>query len=176
MKRTFLLIVVSVLLVTLGFAQTPAASGNTDQINIKGCLGGSEGNYTVAEDGTGKIFKITTSSADLKPHVGHEVTLIGSKTVAAENSVAITEVNMISEHCTAAAGVPAETTSALPAPPAVTGCTRCDCYNAFRVCHRAFCCRSTGCKRQRTCGDGGHTSCSRRSTGPGTRCNRSHAF
>jgi hypothetical protein len=119
MKRTFLLIVVSVLLVTLGFAQTPAASGNTDQINIKGCLGGSEGNYTVAEDGTGKIFKITTSSADLKPHVGHEVTLIGSKTVAAENSVAITEVNMISEHCTAAAGVPAETTSTLPASPPV---------------------------------------------------------
>jgi len=118
MKRIFLLIVVPALLVTLGFAQTPAASGTTDQINIKGCLGGSDGNYTVAEDSTGKIFKITTSSADLKPHVGHDVTLIGHKTVAAENSVDITEVNMISEHCTAAAAAPAETTSALPSPPA----------------------------------------------------------
>src|ERR1035441_10163456 len=34
MKRVFLLIVVPVLLVALGFAQTPAASTNTDQTNI----------------------------------------------------------------------------------------------------------------------------------------------
>jgi hypothetical protein len=118
MKRIFLLIVVPALLVTLGFAQTPAASGNTDQINIKGCLGGSDDNYNVAEDDTGKIFKITTSSADLKPHVGHDVTLIGHKTDTSENSVAITEVNMISEHCTTAAAAPAESASALPAPAA----------------------------------------------------------
>ena len=51
MKRVFLLMVVSALLVTLGFAQTPDAGSNTDQANIKGCLGGSDGNYTVAEDG-----------------------------------------------------------------------------------------------------------------------------
>jgi len=111
MKRIFLLIVVPALLVTLGFAQTPAASGNTDQINIKGCLGGSDGNYTVAEDSTGKIFKITTSSPDLKAYQGQHVTLIGHKADTAENSFAVTEVNMISEHCTgaAAAAAPAET-------------------------------------------------------------------
>ena len=110
MKRVFLLMFVSALLATLGFAQTPAASVNTDQTNIKGCLGGSEGNYTIAEDGTRQIFKVTTSSVDLKPHVGHEVKLTGHKVSGAvssgpaDNSFAVTELRMISEHCAAAAG------------------------------------------------------------------------
>jgi DNA segregation ATPase FtsK/SpoIIIE, S-DNA-T family len=108
MKRAFLLMVVPALLVALGFAQTPAASMNTDQTKIKGCLAGSEGNYTVVEDNTDHIYKITTSSADLKPHVGHDVALIGHKasgasSAPADNSFAVTELNMISEHCAAAA-------------------------------------------------------------------------
>ena len=122
MKRVFLLIVVPALLVALGFAQTPAASGNANQMNIKGCLGGSDGHYTVAEDNTGQIFNITTSSADLKPHVGQDVKLIGQKADPAQNSVAVTELNMISEHCTAAAAAPAAAVSTpsenLSTPPA----------------------------------------------------------
>jgi len=124
MKRAFLLMAVPALLVALGFAQTPAASsngGNPDQVNIKGCLGGSDGNYTVAEDNTGKIFKVTTSSADLKAHVGQDVNLVGNKAAAGENSVAVTGLSMISEHCTAAAaapaaavGAPSETVTATP--------------------------------------------------------------
>jgi hypothetical protein len=115
MKRVFLLMVVSALLVTLGFAQTPAAGNNTDTANVKGCLGGSDGNYTVAEDGTRQTFKITTSSVDLKPHLGHEVKLIGHKTSGTvssgtgDNSFAVTELNMISEHCAAAAAAQVET-------------------------------------------------------------------
>jgi hypothetical protein len=109
MKRVFLLIAVSALLVTLGFAQTPAAGSNTDPANVKGCLGGSDGNYTVVEDGSRQIFKITTSSVDLKPHLGHHVTVIGHKTSGTvssgtgDNSFAVTELSMISEHCAAAA-------------------------------------------------------------------------
>jgi hypothetical protein len=57
MKRVFLLMIVSGLLVTLGLAQTPDAGSNTDQANVKGCLGGSDGNYTVAEDGTRQILR-----------------------------------------------------------------------------------------------------------------------
>lgn len=106
MKKVSLLFVLSALLVALGFAQTPAASSNPDQINIKGCLSGSDGNYTVAEDNTGQVFKITTSSADLKPHVGQDVKLTGQK-ASSDSSVAVTELNMISEHCTAAAAAPA---------------------------------------------------------------------
>ena len=112
MKKVFLLIVVPALLVALAFAQTPAVGGNTDQIKVKGCLGGSDGNYTVAEDNTGKIFKIITSSADLKPFVGQDVNLMGQKAATAENSLAVTQVNMISEHCTAAAAAPAASVSA----------------------------------------------------------------
>jgi pyruvate/2-oxoglutarate dehydrogenase complex dihydrolipoamide acyltransferase (E2) component len=120
MKRAFLLIAVPTLLVALGFAQTPAASTNPDQTNIKGCLGGSDGNYTVMEDNTGRIFKLTTSSVDLKPHLSHDVTLIGHRasgasSAAADDSFAVTELNMISEHCAvaaaAAAAAPAATTS-----------------------------------------------------------------
>jgi hypothetical protein len=128
MKKAFLLFVVPALLVALGFAQTPAASSNTDQTTIKGCLGGSDGNYTVVEDNTGHIFKITTSSVDLKPHLNHDVTLIGPKasgtnSAPADNTLAVTELKMISEHCaTTAAASTAPVTSpsepaGTPAPP-----------------------------------------------------------
>jgi hypothetical protein len=109
MKPVFLLIAVSALLVTLGFAQTPEAGSNTDPANVKGCLGGSDGSYTVVEDGSRQIFKITTSSVDLKPHLGHDVKLTGHKASGAassdatDNSFAVTELSMISEHCAAAA-------------------------------------------------------------------------
>jgi len=109
MKPVFLLIAVSALLVTLGFAQTPEAGSNADPANVKGCLGGSDGNNTVVEDGSRQIFKITTSSVDLKPHLGHDVKLTGHKASGAvssgvaENSFAVTELSMISEHCVAAA-------------------------------------------------------------------------
>jgi hypothetical protein len=132
MKKAFLLIVVPALLVALGFAQTPAASSNTDQTTVKGCLGGSDGNYTVLEDNTGHTFKITTSSVDLKPHLNHDITLIGHKTsgassTPADNSLAVTEVKMISEHCAAPAAAstapvtsPAETASTPAAAAAAT--------------------------------------------------------
>ncbi len=79
MNRVFLVMVVSALLVTFGLAQTPDAGSNTDPANVKGCLGGSDGNYTVVEDGTRQTFKISTSSVDLKAHLGHDVKLIGHK-------------------------------------------------------------------------------------------------
>jgi hypothetical protein len=122
MKRAFLLIVLSTLLVTLGFAQTPDAGSTPDAANLKGCLAGSDGNYTVTQDGTQQIFKITTSSVDLKPHLGHDVKLIGHKagggvsSGAADNSFAVTELNMISEHCGAAAAA----TTATLIPPSET--------------------------------------------------------
>jgi hypothetical protein len=126
MKSTFLSIAVVALLAALGLAQTPASSPNPDQTNIKGCLGGSDGNYTVVEDNTGHLFKITTSSFDLKPHLGHDVALIAHKAsgvspAAADGSFAVTELNMISEHCAEAAAAPAAmvtTPAETAAPPA----------------------------------------------------------
>ena len=113
MKKVLLLIVFSTLLVALGFAQIPAANSNTDQTNIKGCLGGSDGNYTIAEDNTGQIFRITTSSIDLKPQLGHDVRLAGHKangavsSGTADNGFAVTELKMISEQCAAVGSTPA---------------------------------------------------------------------
>ena len=109
MKRVFLVMVVSAMLVTLGLAQTPDTSSNTDPADVKGCLGGSEGNYTVVEDSTGQPFKITSSSIDLKAHLGHDVKLTGHKVTGAANSLTASEVSMISEHCAAAAAAPAAT-------------------------------------------------------------------
>lgn len=120
MKNVFLLMVAPLLLVALGFGQTPAPSTNTDPASISGCLSGSDGNYTVAEDGTTQIYKVTSSTVDLSPHVGHDIAVTGQKTTAtsagpADNSVVVTGVSMISDHCaTATAGAPAvvETTPA----------------------------------------------------------------
>jgi hypothetical protein len=112
-KSVFLLMVVLVLLVTAGFAQAPDAGSNAGPDNVKGCLGGSDGNYTVAEDGTDQIFKIATSSVDLKSHLGHDVKLTGRKASgtagsgAADNSFTVAELNMISEHCGAASATAA---------------------------------------------------------------------
>jgi hypothetical protein len=121
MKNLFLSIAIAVLLVTLGFGQTPAPIQNADPASVNGCLSGSEGNYTVAEDGTTQIFKITSSTVDLKPHVGHDIAVTGAKTMAAssgpsDNSVAVTAVSMLSEHCasaTASASPAAATTPAV---------------------------------------------------------------
>jgi len=125
MKKLFLLIVVQVLLVTLGFGQTPAPNGNPQPASIKGCLGGADANYTVAEDGTTQTFRITSSTVDLKPHLGHDVELIGQtaniapSSGPADNTVTVTGVNMISDHCaTATASTPA---AADPATPGTAG-------------------------------------------------------
>jgi len=122
MKNLSLFIAAPVLLVTLGFGQTPTPSSTPEQASIKGCLGGSENNYTVAQDGTTQTFRITSSTVDLKPHLGHDVEIIGQTTnvapssAPADNTVSATGVNMIADHCaTAAASAPA---AADPAPAA----------------------------------------------------------
>jgi hypothetical protein len=123
MKKIFLLMVVSALLVMPGSAQTPAAGSYTGEATINGCLGGSDGNYTVAEEGTNQIVKISSSSVDLELHLGQDVSLIGHKTSgaassdAADNSIAVTGLNVTSEHCVATAVTPAVTA----APPVTTG-------------------------------------------------------
>jgi hypothetical protein len=126
MKNMFLLIVVPVLLVTLGFGQAYTPSSNTDQASIKGCIGGSDGNYTIAEDGTTQTFTITSSTVDLKAHVGHDVEVMGQKANAdtssgsSDNSVVVTVVNMISEHCATVSGATANTPAVADPTPAAT--------------------------------------------------------
>jgi hypothetical protein len=129
MENVFLLIAAPVLLVTVGFGQTPAASSNPVQAILKGCLAGSENNYTLAQDGTTQNFRITSSTVDLKSHLGHDIELIGQQSnvapssAPADNTVSVTGVNMIADHCTAAtASTPAvtdPTPTAMASTPAV---------------------------------------------------------
>ena len=155
MKRVFLVMVASAMLVTLGFAQTPDTSSDSDLAAVKGCLGGSEGNYTVVQDGTGQLFQITSSSIDLKAHLGHDVRLTGTKPPAPANSLTASEVSMISEHCAAAAAaIPAAVTPSpeivvtpdpAAAPPATAsaptpdGYTGCSGRSGCGSCHRPGC-------------------------------------
>jgi len=117
MKRACLLIVLPALLVALAFAQTPMASSNPAPTSIKGCLGGSDGNYTLTEDNTGHNFKLAPGSVDLKPFLGQSVALIGLKanttasSGAADNGFAVNEAKMVSEHCATAAVAPAASIS-----------------------------------------------------------------
>lgn len=130
MKNKYLLIAILLLLVTMGLGQTPATSSNPDLTNMKGCVGGSEGNYTLAENGTTQVFRISTSTVDLKSHVGQDVELIGQKSSvvtpagATDNSVAVTGLTVISEHCaTAKAGTTAPDTMSTPAASPTTDTT-----------------------------------------------------
>jgi hypothetical protein len=105
MRNISLLIGALVLLVTAGFGQPPEPSSNTGQASIKGCLGGSDGNYTVAQDGTNQILRITASTVDLKPDLGRHVEVIGHEAYVAggsDHSVMVTALKVISEHCATA--------------------------------------------------------------------------
>lgn len=120
MKNLFLPIVIAVLLVTLGVGQTPAPSQSADPASVNGCLSGSEGNYTLAEDGTTQTFRIASSAVDLKPHVGHDIAITGAKTTAtssgsSDNSIAVTAVSMISEQCVQPTAAASPATASTPA-------------------------------------------------------------
>jgi hypothetical protein len=127
MKKILLLTALSTLLLTVGFGQTPVATIAGDPASIKGCLGGAEGNYTVAENGTKQTFRISSSTVNLQPHVGHDVELIGQKgsadPAAADNSIAVTKLNMIGEHCVAAPTSMATPPDAAPMTTATTTST-----------------------------------------------------
>jgi len=128
MKKMFVLIAAPVLLSTLGMAQTPTPTApTTTTASIIGCLSGSGGAYSVAQDSSTKTFKITSSSVDLKPHIGHQVELTGQKSSAAvfgsPETVSVTAVSMISEHCAMAAAsnpAPVDPATATVAAPAAT--------------------------------------------------------
>ncbi len=112
-----LLLVVIALFATFLWAQTSSSGSTQDQkttdqgtkksthkkgeTTLTGCLGGSEGNYTLKH---GKREVAVTSSEDLSKHVGHEVKLHGSWAKAGEEAGAAAGMEKGTEAKKGAAG------------------------------------------------------------------------
>ncbi len=94
MKKILMMSSVALLGCAMAWAQDPAAygqsgtgHGSTDpQASMKaenggmvqGCLGGSDGNYTLTQNSTGTVYKLNADDSKLKDHVGHEVAVSGT--------------------------------------------------------------------------------------------------
>jgi lysozyme len=127
MKKTLTITAILLLVAALGFAQDPSASAAGSQTStqssdqsLRGCLSGSEGNFTLASD-NGQTIKLSGDDAKLKEHVGHMVEVKGmaeqgsadasaaSSGASQPQSFAVSDVQMISESCSS------QTSSAAPA-------------------------------------------------------------
>jgi hypothetical protein len=62
-----------------GSQTKPSTSGT--EMSLQGCLGGSNGSYTLA-DKNGNSFQLTGDTAKLSEHVGHEVKVTGTPSSA----------------------------------------------------------------------------------------------
>jgi len=113
MKKTLTLTAILLLVMAVGVAQDTATSAGTQssEQSIRGCLSGSEGNFTLTADG-GQTFKLSGDDAKLKEHVGHMVEIKGmpeqassdasaaSSGSSAASNFAVNDVQMIAETCT----------------------------------------------------------------------------
>lgn len=139
MNKFLMLSSIALLGCTMASAQDPSAygqsgtgHGSTDpQASMKaenggmvqGCLGGSDGSYTLTQDSTGTVYKLNADDSKLKEHVGHEVAVSGttktdnsassgssgststtstgtSSGSMGGNSIDVTHVKMVSSSCT----------------------------------------------------------------------------
>src|ERR1041385_2322092 len=58
---------------------TPSDSTQNSGASITGCLNGSDGNFTLTDQG-GVTYQLKGATSDLKQHVGHQVQLMGANT------------------------------------------------------------------------------------------------
>ena len=80
-------------------APAKAAGSNT----ITGCLGKSDGGYTIANGRYKKGIPVTTDK-DLSAHVGHKVQLTGTLNKGAKPAFAATDMKHLEATCTVAGG------------------------------------------------------------------------
>ncbi|HEX6802991.1 MAG TPA: DUF5818 domain-containing protein [Terriglobales bacterium] len=93
MTKTFLFGLV--LLVSAAWLQAqnqypqPGSShaGASSQTTVRGCLQGSDGNYTLTAS-NGKTYQLQGDTSKLSAHVGHEVQITGTKASAASSTAA----------------------------------------------------------------------------------------
>jgi len=137
MKKIMFVLSLGVLCASLAFAQdTPqsdqsgsasASTSSSGSSSIQGCLNGSDGSYTLTQDGGGMTYKLMGSENQLKKHVGHEVAITGQVTPGGSGNAAsasdsgqsgsgagssegsmiqVTSVKMVSKHCTSSTDTP----------------------------------------------------------------------
>lgn len=63
---------------------------NATKMKVKGCLSGSDGNFTLT-DNSGTAYQLTGKTTDLSAHVGHEVQVTGTTAEAAASAVGSTQ-------------------------------------------------------------------------------------
>jgi hypothetical protein len=106
-KRRFRAMRKSLLLLTVAvaFTCTSGATDKTAEQTITGCLGSnSTFTLTTAE---GKKYEVTvTRVLNLRPHVGHEVTLTGTPTEGATPGFKASKITHVSDTCKPAAAAP----------------------------------------------------------------------
>jgi len=99
-------------------------SASTGSGSIQGCLSGSSGNYMLAQDGTGAMYRLIGNENRLKSHVGHEIMVTGemsgsgstasndqssndataSSPASGGGTIQVSEVKMVSKHCSSGKG------------------------------------------------------------------------
>src|SRR5439155_13638186 len=111
---------------TSGTASSQSSSPATGQNStVQGCLSStSDNNFTLTQDQTGMVFTLSGSADQLKAHVGHEVAITGQQAAASSttsdnsaassanstspsgsnasgNTLQVSDVKMIADHCNA---------------------------------------------------------------------------
>lgn len=130
MSRAKAILLIALLAATFGVAQDSPGSGTPGQgntpedqnstanrsVNIQGCLSSSamgDNSFTITQDQTGKVYRLTGNLSELASHAGQQVTLSGVTASEQPNSDAeatgnsspeiptlqVSGIQMISNHC-----------------------------------------------------------------------------
>jgi hypothetical protein len=89
--------------------------------SVEGCLGGSDGNYTLT-DQSGNSYRLTGDTAKLSEHIGHEVKVSGTKSTAtatgssdtmgqtggSQQAIQVTSVKHVAKTCQNSATTPSK--------------------------------------------------------------------
>ena len=130
MSRAKAILLIALLAATFGVAQDSPSSGTPGQgitpedqnstanrsVNIQGCLSSSamgDNSFTITQDQTGKVYRLTGNLSELASHAGQQVTLSGVTASEQPNSDAdatgnsspeiptlqVSGIKMTSDHC-----------------------------------------------------------------------------
>jgi hypothetical protein len=105
MRKLLLLLTVAVVFTGTSGATDEAQKAGGKEQTVTGCLGSNDKfTLTTAE---GKKYDVTvTKVLNLKPHVGHEVTLTGTPTEGANPVFKASKITHVSDTCKPAAAAP----------------------------------------------------------------------